>query len=156
MENGIWGLGDLYLRLSFSYVSSKTEEEVKLTYRRCYMKKNYSLLVGAILVALIAPVVAALPSDAVNLNREEVEQFYNRSIINPMDPGYVWGNPFALDLSGVNPAVFQNAAFHKDPGGVTSGNLYTTSINDFRNADPNAGASNTTKKAARVGLVNWP
>lgn len=119
--------------------------------------KDYSILVGISLIALIAPVVAVLPSDAVNMNMksEVVEQLYSRSIINPMDPGYVWGNPLAIDLSGIDPAVFQNIAFHKDPGGVMSASLYTTSINDFRNADPNAGASNITKKAAKIGLVNW-
>lgn len=120
------------------------------------MMKNYNILIGAVLVALIAPVVAILPSDAVNTNREVVEQIYNRSIVNPMDPGYVWGNPLTIDLSGVNPAVFQNAAFRKDPGGVMSSSLYTTSINDFRNADPGAGDSNATKKVAKIGLVNWP
>jgi hypothetical protein len=120
------------------------------------MKRNFSILIGAVLIALIAPAVAVLPSDVVNLNREVVEQFYNRSIINPMDPGYVWGNPHAIDLSGVDPTVFQNAAFRKDPGGLMSSSLYTTSINDFRNADPSAGASNATKKVARIGLVNWP
>ncbi len=120
--------------------------------------KNYSILIGAVLVALIAPVVSLLPSDAVNTNMrsEAVEQLNNRTIINPMDPGYVWGNPFAIDLSGVDPAVFQNVAFRKDPGGVMSASLYTTSINDFRNADSNAGNSNITKKAAKIGLVNWP
>jgi hypothetical protein len=120
------------------------------------MNKNFSILIGAVLIALIAPAVAVLPSDVVNLNRGEVEQFYNRSIINPMDPGYVWGNPYAIDLSGIDPAVFQNAAFRKDPGGLMSSSLYTSSINDFRNADPSAGDSNTTKKAAKIGLVNWP
>jgi hypothetical protein len=120
------------------------------------MKKSFSILIGAVLIALIAPAVAVSPSDAVNLNRAEVEQFYNRSIINPMDPGYVWGNPYAIDLSGVDPIVFQNAAFRKDPGGVMSSSLYTTSINDFRNSDASAGASNTNKKAAKIGLVNWP
>ncbi len=121
------------------------------------MMKNYSILIGAVLVALIAPVVAVSPSDAVNMNMnsEAVEQLYNRSIINPMDPGYIWGNPLALDLSGINPAVFQNIAFRKDPGGVMSSSLYTTSINEFRNADLDAGVSNATKKVAKVGLVNW-
>ena len=32
--------------------------------------------------------------------------------------------------------------------------MYTSSINAFRRADPRAGASNATKKAALVGLVN--
>lgn len=121
------------------------------------MMKNYAILIGAVLLALIAPVVAVSPSDAVNMNMksEVVEQLYNRTIINPMDPGYVWGNPLAIDLSGANPAVFQNTAFRKDPGGVMSSSLYTTSINEFRNADSNAGNSNATKKMAKIGLVNW-
>jgi hypothetical protein len=110
------------------------------------------------LIALIAPVVAELPSDVVNANREVVAQLSNNtSIINPMDLRYVWGNPLAIDLSGVNPAIFQHAAFSKDAGGMTSGSLYTSSINAFRMADPNAGASNvTTKKVAKIGLVHWP
>lgn len=120
------------------------------------MKKIFNILIGAIIIAMIAPIYAQVPSDVVNLNREAVEKFYNRTIINPMDPGYVWGNPFAIVLSGVNPDIFQNTAFGKDPGGLTSGNLYTSSINNFRNSDKNAGDSNATKKVAKVGLVNWP
>lgn len=122
------------------------------------MKKILILLIGAIFIAAIAPinVVAQSPSEVVNLNRDMVEKFYNRTIINPMDPGYVWRNPFAIVLSGVDPDIFQNVAFKKDPGGMTSGNLYTSSINDFRNGDRNAGDSNATKKVAKVGLVNWP
>jgi len=120
------------------------------------MKKIFYILVGAILMAQIAPIVAELPSDAVSKNRQVVEQPYNRSIINPMDPGYIWGVPFAINLSGVDPLIFENAAFRKDPGGLTSGYLYTTSINDFRNADRNAGDSNATKNVSRLGLVNLP
>jgi hypothetical protein len=71
-----------------------------------------------------------------------------------MDPNYVWGNPLAIDLNGVNPVIFQNAAFSKEAGGILGSSLYTTSINDFRNADPNAGYSNFLKKTAKVGLVN--
>lgn len=120
------------------------------------MKKIFPLFIGVILIALIAPINSQVPSDVVNLNQELVGKFYNRTIINPMDPGYVWGNPFAIVLSGVNPDIFQNTAFSKDPGGLTSGSLYTSSINDFRNSDKNAGNSNVTKKVAKVGLVNWP
>jgi hypothetical protein len=50
--------------------------------------------------------------------------------------------------------IFQNAAFSKEAGGILGSSLYTTSINDFRNADPNAGYSNFPKKTAKVGLVN--
>ena len=120
------------------------------------MMKAFSLVIGIILIAAIAPINAQSPSDVVNLNRGMVEKFYNRTIINPMDPGYVWGNPFAIALSGVNPDIFQNVAFAKDPGGLTSGNLYTSSINDFRNDDKNAGDSSVTKKVAKIGSVNWP
>ncbi len=120
-------------------------------------RKNFNILMMAVfLIALLAPVIAELPSEAVNTNREAVLQLSDTSIINPMDPRYVWGNPLAITLSGVTPAIFQNAAFSMDPGGLMSGGLYTTSINDFRNADQNAGASNVTKKAAKIGLVHWP
>jgi hypothetical protein len=118
------------------------------------MKRNINILIGAILIALIAPIAAQLPSDAIAGNREEIAQPTTPIIINPMDPNYVWGNPLAIDLNGVNPVIFQNAAFSKEAGGILGSSLYTTSINDFRNADPNAGYSNVPKKAAKVGLVN--
>jgi hypothetical protein len=118
------------------------------------MKKILNILIGAILIALIAPIVAQLPSEAISGNREAAGQPSTPVIINPMDPNYVWGNPLALDLNGVNPVIFQNAAFNKEAGGILGSSLYTTSINDFRNADPNAGYSNVPKKAAKVGLVN--
>ena len=118
------------------------------------MKKNLNILIGAILIALVAPIIAQLPSEAISGNREAVGQPSTAVIVNPMDPNYVWGNPQALDLNGVNPVIFQNAAFSKESGGILGSSLYTTSINDFRNADPNAGYSNVTKKTAKVGLVN--
>ena len=118
------------------------------------MVKIFNILIGAILLALIAPAVAQIPSDAINSNRENVP-IVNRTIINPMDPGYIWKNPFAFDLSGINPDVFQNAAFSKDPGGLASA-VYTPSINEFRKADPNAGSSNVSVKVAKIGLVNAP
>jgi len=118
------------------------------------MKKILNILIGAILIALIAPIVAQLPSEAISGNREAAGQPSTPVIINPMDPNYVWGNPLALDLNGVNPVIFQNAAFSKEAGGILGSSLYTTSINDFRNADPNAGYSNVPKKTAKVGLVN--
>ena len=117
------------------------------------MKKNINILIGAILIALIAPIIAQLPSDALIGNREEIAQPTTPIIINPMDPNYVWGNPLAIDLNGVNPVVFQNIAFSKDPGGILGSSLYTTSINDFRK-DDNSGFSNVPKKAAKVGLIN--
>jgi len=119
-----------------------------------YSRKNFKVVITAILIALIAPVLAESPSDAVNSNRESVNESVNRTIINPMDPGYVWGNPLAIDLTRLNPGIFESPAFKMTPGGLMS-DMFTTSINDFRNADPKAGASNATRKAARVGLVHW-
>ena len=120
------------------------------------MRKEFSILVGVVLIALVAQAAADSPSDVVNLNRKAAYQPPNTSIINPMDPGYVWGNPQAIALSGINPLVFESAVFKKDPGGLTLGSLYTTSIDNFLKADPEAGASNATKKTAKIGLVNWP
>jgi hypothetical protein len=127
----------------------------KCTSRRRYMKymrTNFKVVIAALLIVLIAPVLAESPSDAVSSNREIVNESVNRSIINPMDPGYVWGNPLAIDLTSLNPGIFDSPAFKMTPGGLMS-DMFTTSINDFRNADPKAGASNATRKAARVGLV---
>ena len=118
------------------------------------MKKNLKILIGAILIALVAPIIAQLPSEAISGNREAVGQPSNPVMINPMDPNYVWGNPLAIDVNGVNPVIFQNAAFSKEAGGILGSSLYTTSINDFRKADPSAGYSNVPKKMAKVGLVN--
>ena len=117
------------------------------------MKKNINIIIGAILIALIAPIVAQLPSEAVTGNHELVARPYTPTIINPMDPNYVWGNPLAIDLNGVNPVVFQNSAFANERGGILGSSDYTTSINDFRK-DDNSGYSNVPKKAAKVGLVN--
>ena len=118
------------------------------------MKKNLNILIGAILIALVAPIIAQLPSEAISGNREAVGQPSTAVIVNPMDPNYVWGNPLTIDLNGVNPVIFQNAAFSKEAGGILGSSLYTTSINDFRKADPSAGYSNISKKTAKVGLVN--
>jgi hypothetical protein len=118
-----------------------------------YLRANFRIAIAALLIALIAPVLAELPSDAIDPNRNAVNESINRTIINPMDPGYVWGNPLAIDLTNLNPEIFDNTAFKKNPGGLMS-DMYTSSINDFRNADPKAGVSNITMKAARVGLVH--
>jgi hypothetical protein len=118
-----------------------------------YLRANFRIAIAALLIALIAPVLAELPSDAIDPNRNAVNESINRTIINPMDPGYVWGNPLAIDLTNLNPEIFDNTAFKKNPGGLMS-DMFTTSINDFRNADPKAGASNATRKAAKVGLVH--
>jgi hypothetical protein len=136
------------------------------------MQRILSILIGAILITLIAPIPAELPSDAVNLNHNVVNQsavtYANpassvNSIAseNPMDPGhfwgkYFWGNMPAIYLSGTNPDVFQSAAFSKYPGGLLSDDMYTSSIRDFIKDNPSAGASNVAKKAARIGLVYWP
>ena len=119
-----------------------------------YSDRNFKVAIAAILIALIAPVLAESPSDAVSSNREIATESVNRTIIDPMDPGYVWGNPLAIDLTRLNPGIFESPAFKMTPGGLMS-DMFTTSINDFRNADPNAGVSNATRKAARVGLVHW-
>jgi len=119
------------------------------------MKYSRKAVIAAVLMALIAPVFAESPSDTINPNRDVVNESINRTIINPMDPGYVWGNPLAIDLTNLNPVIFENSAFKKNPGGLMS-DMFTTSINNFRNADPNAGVSNATRKAAKVGLVHWP
>lgn len=117
------------------------------------MKRNLNILIGAILIALIAPMVAQTPSSAIDNYREAVAQPSTQAIINPMDPNYVWGNPLAIDLSNVNSVIFQNAAFAKERGGIMGSSLYTTSINDFLRAD-SSGYSNVPKKAAKIGLVN--
>ncbi len=119
------------------------------------MKYSRKAVIAAVLMALIAPVLAETPSDTINPNRDVVNESINRTIINPMDPGYIWGNPLAIDLTNMNPVIFENAAFKKNPGGLMS-DMFTTSINNFRNADPKAGVSNATRKAAKVGLVHWP
>jgi hypothetical protein len=117
-----------------------------------YLGKNLKVVVAAILIALIAPVLAQSPSYAVNSNRNSLNE-PNWTIIDPMDPGYVWGNPLAIDLTNLDPVIFENAAFSKNPGGLMS-NMYTRSINDFRNSEPDAGDSNVPRKAARVGLIH--
>ena len=111
------------------------------------------ILMAAALVLLVAPVFAELPSDAVNSNRDDVNISLNKTIMNPMDPGYVWGNPLAIDLTRLGAGVFDSAAFSMDQGDLSA--MYTTSINDFSRDNPNEGASNATRKAAKVGLVHW-
>ena len=64
-----------------------------------YLRTNFKVVIAALLIVLIAPVLAESPSDAVSSNREIVNESVNRTIINPMDPGYVWGNPLAIDLT---------------------------------------------------------
>jgi hypothetical protein len=119
------------------------------------MKFSRTAVIAVLLIALMVPVLAESPADAINPNRDAVIKSTNVTIINPMDPGYVWGNPLAIDLTNMNPGIFENNAFKKTPGGLMS-DMFTASINDFRNADPKAGASNATRNAAKVGLVHWP
>jgi len=147
-----------------------------------YLKKmkNAALAVLLIpLIALAAPVLAESPSEIIrdyhdagsvpsnisgNMSSNVSSNVssiissnasINRTIINPMDPGYVWGNPNAIDLAGEDPSIFEKSAFSKTAGGIMA-EMYTSSINSFRSADPKAGISNATRKAAKVGLVNWP
>ena len=115
------------------------------------MTKIFNILIMAIMLAMIMPAIAQLPSAAVQSNLEDVPTI-NRSIINPFDPGYVWNNPYAVRLSGINPTVFDNIAFAKNPGGLASA-TYTQSINEFLSYDPDAGKSNITVNAAKVGLT---
>jgi hypothetical protein len=120
------------------------------------MKKISEILIVAVLIALIAPVIAELPSDKVDTNHSAA-QLTNASTLIPMDPRYIWINPLAVELSGMNSEIFQNAEFMKDPYGMSSGNLLTASISRFLNTDPNAGASRViNNKAAKVGLIHWP
>jgi hypothetical protein len=119
------------------------------------MKKIFEILILAVMIALVAPVIAELSSDEEDTNYG-VEQLYNESMMQPMDPHYIWLNPLAVDLSRVNPEIFQNAEFSKDPDGMSSGNQFTASISRFLNSDPNAGTSKVVKSLAKVGLVHWP
>jgi hypothetical protein len=120
------------------------------------MIKITGIIIGAVLISLIAPIVAQLPSETVNANLEAVEQHSSTPIINSINPVYVWGSQPVIDLSGVNSAIFRNGAFSKDPGGMSSGSLYTASINSFLKGDQEAGASRVIKKGAKIGLVHWP
>lgn len=122
-----------------------------MTFKRINMTKIFNILIMAIALAIITPAIAQLPSEAVGSHREDV-QTVNMTTTNPLDPAYVWKNPYALDLSGVNPGIFQNMAFAKSPGGLASAS-YTQSINEFLSYDPNAGKSNITVSAAKVGLA---
>jgi hypothetical protein len=119
------------------------------------MKKIFEIIIVAVLIALVAPVIAELSSYEEDTNYG-VEQISNASMMKPMDPHYIWINPLAVDLSSINPEIFQNAEFSKDPDGMSSGNQFTSSISRFLNADPNAGASKVVKRIATVGLVHWP
>jgi hypothetical protein len=123
------------------------------------MKKAAFAVLLIPLIALTAPVLAESPFEAIRANNDannvSSNMSINRTIIDPMDPGYIWGNPNAIDLTGANPTIFESNTFNKVPGGLMS-DMYTTSINSFRRSDPKAGVSNVTRKAAKVGLVNWP
>jgi hypothetical protein len=152
-----------------------------ITSRRHHMMYSINMKNGAFavllipLIALAAPVLAESPSEIIGADNDASNISSNvsgnmssnistiipsnvsikRTIINPMDPGYVWGNPNAIDLSGADPSIFEKSSFNKVADGIMS-EMYTASINRFRNADPKAGISNATRKAAKVGLVNWP
>jgi hypothetical protein len=117
------------------------------------MRNITGIIIGSILISLMAPAFALLPSDAVNSNKEQSGQQFNMTVINP---AYSWSSPPAIDLSGINPAVFRNNAFKKNPGGMSSGSLYTESIDYFLRDDPDAGTGKIAMKAAKIGLVHWP
>ena len=110
-------------------------------------------LIASVIVVLTASVLAELPSDAVSSSQGSADYSINRTIINPNDPGFIWGNPRAISLTSLDSGIFESPSFKMTPGGLMS-DMYTSSINAFRRADPMAGASNATKKAALVGLVN--
>jgi len=114
------------------------------------MKKSFSLLLGAILITLF---IAELPSDAINDNYITVGQPPDTSITIPTGTGYTLSNLPVLSLSGVNPDIFNNAAFAKNPGGLSSGSLYTSSISNFLKGDLDAGASKIAMKPLRLGLL---
>ncbi len=123
------------------------------------MKKNFRLLLKAILISFF---IAGLPSYGVNENYITVGYHTNTSIINPvMNPvgsgyNYNLNNLPVISLSGINSDIFKGASFSKDLGGLSSGGLYTSSINSFLNGDKDAGASKITRRPARLGmLMGW-
>ncbi|HWQ19995.1 MAG TPA: hypothetical protein VN455_09485 [Methanotrichaceae archaeon] len=124
------------------------------------MRKITGIIIGSILISLIAPIVAELPSsamnaNAMNANRESVEQPSNVPIMNSISPVYAWVGQPVVDLSGINPAVFRNSAFSKVPGGLSSGSTYTESINYFLKDNPDDGVSRIAKKGSKIGLIHW-
>ena len=78
-------------------------------------------LIAAVLIVLTAPVLAELPSDAVSICRGSADYSINRTIINPNDPGFIWGNPRAIDLTSLDSEVFESPSFQMTPGGVNAG-----------------------------------
>jgi|GEM_PF-1261212 len=118
-----------------------------------YMIETKVFFSAAVLIVLTAPILAELPSNAVSTSRGSADYSINRTIINPNDPGFIWGNPQAIELTSLDSGVFESPSFKMTPGGLMS-DMYTSSINAFRRSDPNAGASNATRKTALVGLVN--
>lgn len=121
------------------------------------MKKNISLLVKFILIAFF---IAGLPSNAINENYITVGRYSNASmmnpIMNPLGSGYNLGNLPVISLSGVSPEIFNSASFFKEPGGLSSYSLYTSSISNFLKGDKDAGISKIARKPARLGmLMGW-
>ncbi|MFB3764113.1 MAG: hypothetical protein ACE14P_02570 [Methanotrichaceae archaeon] len=109
-----------------------------------------SLLLKAILAALI---VAQLPSNALNENYITVGQQPNTSLVNPLGSGYTMNSLPIISLSGVNPEIFKSSTFAKEPGGLSSGSLYTSTINNFLNGNSDAGVSNIAMRPLRLGLL---
>lgn len=120
------------------------------------MRKITGIIIGSILISLIAPIVAELPSNEINASRESAVQHSNVPLINSISPVYAWVSQPVIGLSGVNPVVFRNDIFAKDPGGMSSGNLYTESVDYFLKDDPDAGASRVAMKGSKIGLIHWP
>ncbi len=114
------------------------------------MKRYFRLLLKAILITLI---VAELPSNALNENYITVGYRSNTSIINPLGPGYTPDSLPVISLSGVNPDIFKSPTFARDSGGLSSGNLYTSSVYDFLKGDSDAGISRIALRPLRLGLL---
>lgn len=93
------------------------------------MKGRFNQVVGAISIALalLAPIVAELSSYAETTNGQVPMQLSNASPIIYVDPVYAGNYPGFLNPSGVNPTIFNSAAFSKDQKGMISGGLYTPS-----------------------------
>jgi hypothetical protein len=123
------------------------------------MKGRFNQVVGAISIALalLTPIVAELSPYAENTNGQVPGQLSNASPIIYVGPVYAGSHPGFLNPSGVNPTIFNSAAFSNNQKGMMiSGGLYTPSMRSFMKEDPSAGVSRVTKKAVKIGLVNWP
>jgi len=114
------------------------------------MKRYFRLLLEAILIALV---VAELPSNALNENYITVGYRSNTSMMTPLGSGYTLNSLPVISLSGVNPDIFKSPTFAKIPGGLASGDPYTSSINSFLNGGSDAGVSKIAMIPLRLGLL---